>query len=422
MGGMRAFLVAALMALAVVVAGCGGSGGSSVARGADPDGSAASLVPSDAKAFVAVGTDLNSQQWQRIDALTKSFPARGQLMSKLLDGLDWQKDIAPALGPEVDIAALGRQEYVAFTKSGDESKLQALATKLSKGNEHYTVQQIGGWSVVADSQDLFDRVRSAQNGQSLAQSSNFHSAWSSVAGDSVVRAYVSRNSGWLAAKISADPDALRADTVVHANAALPALAAHSLLGDVPSGAALAVAFRGTGDLLTRLQATKLPLKQLAPLLAGGGVVYVRPSGLIPEVALELAPKDPQAALASARKLLGSLSGRLGPVQLTAQLSDGKLVVADSPSALTALRSGPKLVDDAAYKDALAKAGVASRTSFLAYADVTQLAPFVPPLVQAVTGKAPDFALADNLSHVGTVLAWATRDGGEIRLHLWLQPK
>ena len=420
MAAMRAFAAAALLALAFVVAGCGSSSNPSVTRAAAADGGAASLVPRDATAFAAVGTDLSSEQWQRVDALTKNFPARAKLMKRVLGGLDLQKDVVPALGPEVDVAVLGKKDYVAFTKPSDEGKLNALVAKLSTGSEHYTVQQIGGWSVVADSQDLFNEVRATQTGKSLAKNPTFQTAWSSAAGDGIARAYMRHmNGSWLAARVSADSDALRVDAVVHPRKA-PTPAAHSLLADVPSGAALAVAFRGTGDLLEQVHLGKLPVKQLAPLLAGGGVLYLRPAGVIPEFALELAPKDPRAALARARTLLRSLD--LGPLQLTAQLSGGKLVVADSPTAVTGLRGGPKLVDDAAFKAALTKAGVPAQTSFLAYADVPQVAPFIPPLVQAVTGNAPDPDLADNLAHVGTVVAWGTRDGALVHVHLWLQTR
>jgi hypothetical protein len=422
MVAMRVVAAAALAALALVAAGCGG-GTPRSAQAANVAGDAATLVPSDAKAFVAVDADLSSQQWQRIDTLTKAFPARAKLVGKLLDGVDLQKDVVPALGPEVDFAALGKQEIVAFTKPSDESKLSALAAKLSKGNERYTVEQIGGWSVVADSADAFTRIRNAASGQSLGDTPAFQSAWSSVAGDGVARVYATgRDIDWVAARISADSDALRADAVVQPRGALPGLAPRSLLSDVPSGAALAVAFRGTGDLLQRLPQMKLPLKQLAPLLAGGGVLYARPAGLLPEAALELAPKDPTAAIASAHALLRSLGGKLGPVQLTAQLSGGKLVIADSPAAVTALSTGPKLVGDSAFKDAVKNAGVPAQTSFLAYADVSQLAPFIPPLLQALTGKAPDPALGDNLAHVGPVVAWGTREGGQAHLHFWLQPR
>jgi hypothetical protein len=414
---MRAVLAAALASLALVAAGCG-SANSQVARASDVQGDAAGLVPSDARAFAAVDTEFDSQQWQRIDTLTKSFPARAKLVEKLLHGLDWRTDVAPALGPELDVAALGKRELVAFTKSRDEAKLRAVAAKLSEGNEQYSVQQIGGWSVVADSQAAFARIRAAANRKSLRDTPAFQSAWRAVSGDGVVQLYI-RGSGWFAARVSADADALRIDGVARPRHALRSLAARSLLGDVPSGAALAVAFRGTGDLLSRLAATKLPVKQLAALLSGGGVLYARPASFLPDVALELAPKDPQAALVSARALLRSLAPNLGPLQLTAQLSDGKLVIADSPSAAAALRSGHKLVDDAAFKDALAKADVPAEPAFLAYADVSQLAPFVPVLIQAVSGHAPDPSLGDNLSHIGPVLAWGTRDNGLVRVHAWL---
>jgi len=66
--------------------------------------------------------------------------------------------------------------------------------------------------------------------------------------------------------------------------------------------------------------------------------------------------------------------------------------------------------------------VPAQTSFVAYADVAQLAPFVPLAVQAVTGKAPDPALAANLAHIGTVVAWGTRSGGRAQLHAWLQTR
>ena len=419
---MRTVAAAALASLTFVAAGCGGTT-SQVARAGNLAGDAASLVPSDAKAFVAVDAKLDSQQWQRIDRLTKNFPAREKLIGKLLDGLDLQKDVAPALGPEVDFAALEEGEVVAFTKPDDESKLSALAAKLSKEGERYTVQKIGGWSVVADSQDAFARVRAAQGGQSLDQTDAFRSAWSAVAGEGVARAYATGHGvSWLAARVRADTDALRVDAVVQPSGSPPRLAAQSLLGDVPSGAALAVAFRGSGDLLQRLPQTMLPLKQFAPLLSGGGVLYVRVAGLIPDVALELAPKDPQAAIVAAHALLRSLAGKLGPLQLTAQLSGGKLVISDSPAAASALRGGAKLVDDAAFKTALDEAGVPAQTSFLAYADVSQLAPFIPILLQGITGQAPDPSLGENLAHVGPVVAWGTHDEGRVRLHLWLQPR
>jgi hypothetical protein len=158
------------------------------------------------------------------------------------------------------------------------------------------------------------------------------------------------------------------------------------------------------------------------LLAGGGVVYARPNGLVPDVAVELAPKNPQAALATAKGLLRSASAKLGPLQFTAQVSGGKLVIADSPTAASALRGGAKLVNDSVFKDALAKAGVPAQRSFLAYADVAQLSPFIPVAVQAATGKAPDPQLTAAVQHIGRVVVWVVRSGARIELHAWAETR
>jgi len=450
---MRAALaVAALSALVLVAAGCG-SGVSAVARSADLGADAAHLVPADAAAYVAADTDLGSTQWQRVDNLTKSFPIRAKLLDQIRSelrkrGLTWKDDVAPALGSEVDVAVFGTSaanaEYVAFAQPADAGKLRTLATRLSRGTDHYTVERIGGWSVVADSRELFDRVRSAQHGRSLADVAAFKSAWSSVSGDALARAYVTGGAvasaanvlpllqqrgktEWLAARVAADSDALRVELARHLQAAVPAAAKQTLLGDVPSGAALAVAFHGYAGLARALMSTqltaKLPLNGIAPLLTGDGALYVRSSGLLPELALELTPRNPQAALASAHKLLSGLAGRFGALPLKAQLSGGKLVIADGPAAAAALRTGgPKLVGDADYKQALKDAGVPAKTTFVAYANVAELAPFIQLVAQAIGGKAPDPALVDNLTHVDRVLAWGSQANGVARISLWVRPR
>ena len=440
-------LAASLAALAVVAAGCGGGGSSGVASGATLGLSAAQLVPQDATAFVSVDSNLDSAQWQRVNDLTKSFSTKPidkineELQKK---GLSWKDDVAPALGDELDVAAFGtgkNVEYVAYTKPDDAAKLSALAAKLSEGDEKYTVQQIGGWSVVADSQELFDNVRTAANGSSLADSAAFKKAWASVSGDALARAYVGGaattaakrlgtlklakgKADWYAARVSAKGDALSLDVTRHPQRAT-APAARPLLADVPSGAALAVAFHGAGDLLAQLAATKLgsqlPVNQLAPILTGDGVLYLRSAGLVPDFALEVTPKNPQAALAAARSLLENGSGKLGPLPLTAQLAGSKLVISDGPAAANALRGGSKLVNDAAYKKAVKAAGAPAKTRLLAYADVTALAPLIQ-LAQGALGGKTDPKLAADLEHVGTVVAWLGTSNGTARYRLWVEPK
>ena len=445
---MRVFLAAAFAALGLIAAGCGASV-AGVAGSSSTGTGAANLVPADASAFAAVDANLQSTQWQRLDALTQSFPARAKLLDRITHelqkhGLTWKDDVEPALGPEVDAALLGNDDVV-FTKPNDKSKLQALAQKLSTNDEHYSVEEIGGWSVVADAKDVFDRVRAAASGQSLSDSTTFKDAWAQVGGDALVRAYgkgnalaamsrvVTPTSGaqWLAARVWADADALRLEAVAKPNRAAPATTTQPLLHDVPSGASFALAFHGSADLARKLSALapnaaggRFQLTDFAPLASSDGVAFVRSSGLLPEIAIELAPKDPQKALAAARDALRRLGGALGPVPLTAQLSNGKVVISDGPAAAAALRSGPKLTSDQAYKDAIRAAGVPARTTLLAYADVTQLAPFIQVVSSALAGPSTsaDPTLGENLAHVGTVVAWATGDGGLARLGAWIKPR
>jgi hypothetical protein len=443
---MRAFVAAALASLALVVTGCGGSS-STGAPGGKLGTDAAQLVPADALAFASVDTDQSSQQWQQLDQLTSGLAARSQLLQKLnaalaQHGLSYEGDVKPALGKELNIAVLkgsgSTTDVVALVKPDDQAKLRALASKFDQGNEHYTVEQIGGWSVVGDSADQFAAVRAAQSGHSLAATGGFTSAQSQLSGDSIARVYVASGAfaalakqlpiaagsapAWAAAKVDVGSDTIRASAAA-AGDVVPAPAAAGLLRDVPSGSALAVAFTGGSQLAKALGAMKtktLPLQQLAPLLTGPGVAYVRVNGLVPDLAVELVPADPQAALQRARSVLAGAAGKLGPLRLTPQLVGGKLVISDSPRAASALRGGSKLVNDAAFKDALQAAGAPRRTSALVYADMPQLAPFLQVAGQALGGKPIDPTLSDTLSHVGSVVAWTTRSGGLSRFELWAQ--
>ena len=133
------------------------------------------------------------------------------------------------------------------------------------------VENIGGWSVVADSAAAFQSVRDASTGSSLADNADFKSAMSQVGGSSFATAYASgsgveqlpaklralvRVAGsprWVAAGITADKSALHLD-VRAAGASTPAAYKPALLNDVPSGAILAVSFKDVNQLLARIQA------------------------------------------------------------------------------------------------------------------------------------------------------------------------
>jgi len=155
-------------------------------------------------------------------------------------------------------------------KPTDDAKLAALAKKFDNGNEHYTVQKIGGWSVVADSAENFQAVRAADS-NALADSADFKAAMSQVGSAGFATVYASKTGvqqlpaklqalvrvagspRWVAAGVDVTKDALHLDART-AGASTPAAYKPSLLRDVPSGAILAVSFKNVNQLLARIQA------------------------------------------------------------------------------------------------------------------------------------------------------------------------
>ena len=153
---MRAAAAALALGLLLVAAGCGNS---SAATGSSSGTDAASLVPASALAYVSADANLDSQSWQ---VVTDLF---GPIVGT---DANYTRDIKPALGDRVNLAVLGvedgKPEAVAIVKPTDVAKLEALAKKFDQGTEHYTVENIGGWSVVADSAAAFQSVRDANTG------------------------------------------------------------------------------------------------------------------------------------------------------------------------------------------------------------------------------------------------------------------
>src|SRR3954464_2737827 len=119
----RLQLTGAAFLVAAVAVACGGTThGQSGGIGE----SGASLVRSGALGFVAVDSDLGSNRWQQLDELAKKFPVRDRFLSEVKQGLaaqtiDYERDIKPALGPELDVAVVAGASpqdvsYAAMTK------------------------------------------------------------------------------------------------------------------------------------------------------------------------------------------------------------------------------------------------------------------------------------------------------------------
>jgi hypothetical protein len=357
---MRAALAAALAAgLLLVASGCGSGNAATTSISSD----AASLVPASALAYVSADANLNADAWKGIQKLT------GPL-----------KFDSAAVGDQLNIAVLdvenGKPEAIAIVKPKDEAKLQALASKFDQGNEHYTIQKIAGWSVVADSSDAFQAVRNAAAGTSLADTQEFKQALSQLDGDAVAFAFANGalakqlpanvrplvgSPQWFTAQLRGDKDELKLDA--HAVGWSTVAYKPTLLRDVPAGSILVVSFRN---------ASQLPFAFLKPYVKGingEGVLYIVPGAILPVVTLEVRPADPAAAMSTLRKIAKQIGNNL-PVNV--QRHGGKVILTTAQAGFGT--GGKSILDDKAFKDALAAANVPDEVSWLAYADIRRLAP------------------------------------------------
>jgi hypothetical protein len=184
----------ACLATAVVATACGGTTQKSGGLG----DSGAALVTSGALAYVAVDTDLGSAQWQKLDTLLKKFPVRDRLLTELDRALaekqlDYDRDIKPALGSEVDLAVEAGSSvqdiaYAYLWKPDSMEKAKALVLKLDQRSPHSATRVVDGWLVVADKQEMIDRVLNG-SGSSLADDGKFREAIGKLPEDALVKAY-----------------------------------------------------------------------------------------------------------------------------------------------------------------------------------------------------------------------------------------
>jgi len=396
-----------------------------------------------------VNTKVESEQWKTVENLTGGLALLRKSLPK--HGLDFDRDVRPALGDELDLAVLGVQngkpEAIALAKPQDVAKLRTLASKFDSGSEHYTVERIGDWSVVADSAEAFDAVRRAVSGRSPAATENFQAAEAKLGGDALATAYADGNAlqklpgrlraivraggspRWVAARLAADGSAVRLQLHAGSPESAPAVYRPRLLGEVPSGALLAVSFKDAQLGLRRLASLQgavkglerslgLPLADLAPALRGEGVFYVVPGALLPTFVLEVESPNPQAAAQSLRRVAARIAARTGnALALHVTVRDKRIVVTNGVGAFPP--AGARLVDDQPFKDALAAAGVPDEVTFLAYADVQRLAPIVQALSQLLGRGAPDQTATTKLDRLGTLVAFGARSGSSSRLELWL---
>jgi len=201
---LRHPLILALL-LPLFAAGCGGSSSTEGAVGTAGT-AGAELVRSDVLVYGAVDSDLESDQWQQVDALLQKFTFREKLIAEVRkslsdEGVDYETEVKPALGPELAFAVLDVPEgatsgssdvpFVAIHDPKDEARFEAL---LRAGDDPEDVPEFrkldDGTYVIAETEAIIDQALVAEGGDSLADSERFDEAMASLPDDSLAKVYV----------------------------------------------------------------------------------------------------------------------------------------------------------------------------------------------------------------------------------------
>lgn len=324
---------------ALLAAGCGGTT-------ATTGSGASTIVPASAPAFVAIDSNPQSPQWRTIAELASKFPDRQKGVDALRHGLakggvDWQKDVEPALGRELDFVWLdfanhGR-DVVGLTQPRSRAKFAALVAKANKAAkkpaDRVFSDTFKGWTVIAPAKKTIDRFEqeSATARTTLAGDRSFSDSMNRLGASSVVRAYVNgklvmqlaRKEGgarvqpyldklgkldWIAARIGATSEGIGLDTIVHGTpgslfkgASQPGSFSAKLLGTVPGDALVYLSFHGAKGMFDGLQESPAlntpqfrrfarPLQQFGRTLEGENAIYLRPGANVPEVTLVSTPR------------------------------------------------------------------------------------------------------------------------------------
>jgi len=191
---VRFIRVAAVLASAIALVGCGAKNeaSSSLPTGAD-------FAPASSVLYVTGVTDPSSSQWQKADALLGRFPGREKLLASFRkdlakDGVSWEQDLKPSLGDELNLVLLSYKDadhnYVFFTKPKDEQKFVKVL-EAGPTADRQVHRNIDGWTVFADNEKSLDNFAAAQaEGAPLSGEGAFKDAMNGLPDDSVLRGYV----------------------------------------------------------------------------------------------------------------------------------------------------------------------------------------------------------------------------------------
>ena len=461
----KAAFVALLAALVLPVAGC--------AEGSSPGAAGAGVAPAGAKVFVSVDTSFDSENWEAGRSLLAKFPDGDQAVAWLMhelgsQGLDFEQDVKPALGPETDVVGLDLADegtFVGLTQPEDRAKLDAL---LAKSNPPLVSREIDGWVAFSDSEANLDEFERMQEDGTLEGVDAYQTVSDQVADDALVHVYVAPSAlastemsyfkPLLGSEASAFALSLKPedDGIHFEGAASPATSDFfsdefepELPDKVPGGVYL---YAGTSDLERQLGALRDALAEAAPefdrdlaraeaelgvsldadvfpLFAGESALYIRPGFPIPEVTIVTEVDDEQGAMATMDKLADAVTeyadgARVESVETAGVQAkrvslnqfvaidyaafDGHLVITTSRQGIADFKSTDnRLADDQAFKDATV--GMPDETTGFLYVDLSNALPAVFGLMGLSMGHVPEQAQA-NAEPLHSLLLYGERDG------------
>jgi len=473
--------VVAAAAAALIAAGCGGSAG-----GNEPGSGGAMIAPGTTAAYMSVDSNLDSAAWTKAKALLDRFPGKDDLIADLRsslrqEGLDWETDVEPAIGDELDLVWLDFQNEgenaVGMTKPDDAAKFDALLAKTENPPVH---EVIDGWTVFAESRALLDRFDKARaDSGTLQDESTFGDHFDNLAGDSIARAWVRggplqaafdkrlRSAGVpgvtttsqfgavdaLTAAVTPQSEGIQISSTASGDLNDPGDSYHADLPTaVPGGAILYLSFNDVGTRINKLidslgssvsnfdqQRAQIelvlgyPLSDVFNLLSGEGALAVYENkGGTPAVLFVADLSDESKAqnilnrLASLAEASGTLEVQpvqIGSVQakeialgngrsLYVAIFDGRLVTATSRSAIEDMQgNGPKLADDAVFKDAVSAADMPDQTHGFLYADTQEVLEYGFDYAASAGMTVPQ-GVKENTAPLRGLLLHSSKDGSD----------
>ncbi|HET8968811.1 MAG TPA: hypothetical protein VFN06_05245 [Gaiellaceae bacterium] len=452
----------ALVATAALVSGCGGA--------APRIPESASLAPADAVVFAQITTDDASSQWQEAERVLERIPGvRDTFVSAIEqglsdEGLDWETDVAPAVGDEVVVVATAKLRPIVLLKPESEEKLAAL---LAKSDQPTVRGDVDGWVALAEEEADLAEYRAALERGTIEGDESFEAGLEALPDESLALVWVDMAEltdelspvfqqatqesidlgiDWLSAALAAEDDGMLVAMGAHTPDGNDTHYEPTLFRSVPADAVAAISFGGTQGALDRLQgqvdvdgfstmleeATGVSLDGVVDALSGEGVLYVRPGETLPEVTLALTPPDPDKTWDTVDRLARMLATE-AQATVTTSTENGievstivvddftiryarpdadTIVVTSGEDALSLLAgTGPKLVDSEGYRRAAEDVGLADRTKGFVYVDVDGML----PLIENLAGESIPPDVRDGVAAVDSLIFQTSGDGDSTRV-------